>query len=70
MKDMKRALRRHHLLRLKKARRWYYGRDLWLSPEEIGKVVRSARLCSCWMCGNRRKYFGLSVQERRWVNVD
>lgn len=66
-KSFKRAIRRHHLNRLKNNRAWYYG---WLRLDPWGKVevdpkadarhrgmvAHTARLCSCWMCGNPRKH--------------
>lgn len=66
LKDLKRALRRHHVVRLKKARRWYHGTDQWQNPKWIGKAVHTPQLCSCWMCGNQRKIDGPTVQETRW----
>jgi hypothetical protein len=72
MKSGTRALRRHHLSRVKN--RW---RTALASHPVAGKgreADRAAGLraatgtpCSCWMCGNPRKYFGEeSLQERRW----
>ncbi|RIX45692.1 MAG: hypothetical protein D3M94_12810 [Rhodocyclales bacterium GT-UBC] len=66
VKDCKRALRRHHVARLKKSRRWYYGTDLWQSAKDIGRATHTPQQCSCWMCGNQRKHFGVSIQELRW----
>lgn len=72
MKDTRRALRRHHRRRLiARAVRIYRRLALhgW-SEEEI--VMRAVRLhnnlqgCSCWMCGHQRKWFGPTIQERRW----
>ncbi len=61
-----RAERRHHRERLKKARRVHWGRDLMAEPEVLSRVVDTPTDCSCWMCGNPRRYFGeLSMQERR-----
>ncbi|BBH11723.1 hypothetical protein [Chromobacterium haemolyticum] len=54
-KPMARALRRHHVERLVKKRRRHFGRQL--SPQESSKVVNTPTPCSCWMCGNPRKYF-------------
>ncbi|KVP39634.1 hypothetical protein [Burkholderia ubonensis] len=65
-KSMTRALRRHHTARLKYNRRFHYGRDLAEAPRQLGKAVTTAAGCSCWMCGNPRKYFlELTMQERR-----
>ena len=63
---MKRALRRHHVARLKRSRRFHWGRDLAQEPKPLAKAVDTPCLCSCWMCGNPRRYFReLTRQERR-----
>lgn len=63
---MKRALRRHHVARLKRSRRFHWGRDLAQEPKPLAKAVDTPCPCSCWMCGNPRRYFGeLTPQERR-----
>lgn len=31
----------------------------------LGILRKTRKRCSCWMCGNRRKYEGLSIQELR-----
>lgn len=65
-KPMTRALRRHHIERLKHNRRYYFGRDLAQNPVELGITVATAARCSCAMCGNPRKYFlERTMQERR-----
>jgi hypothetical protein len=65
-KDLKRALRRHHIARLKRARRFYFRDDLAKNPVALGKIVTTATPCSCALCGNPRKRFlELTVQERR-----
>lgn len=55
---MHRALRRHHYQRLKRKRRHYYGGYGRHSDDIQGKWADTATVCSCWMCGNPRKYFG------------
>lgn len=66
MKDMKRALRRHHVARLKAARRFRFGLDLRHNAKALGKVVHTPCPCSCWMCGNPRKHFmQVTLQEFR-----
>ena len=61
---MNRALRRHHYQRLKRKRRHYYGGYGRHRDDVQGKLARTAPSCSCWMCGNPRKYFGeLTRQE-------
>jgi hypothetical protein len=59
------AERRHHRERLKKARRFHWGRDLRGEDQQIGLAVDTPTPCSCPMCGNPRKFFGdKSIQER------
>lgn len=68
-KDYSRAVRRAHRERLKRARRWHWGRDQARPglEREWPKVVETPTACSCWMCGNPRKWFGhLSIPERRF----
>lgn len=57
MKDTKRMLRRHHVARLKKARRFHWGRDLINDPKRLAKTVNTPCSCSCHMCGNPRKWW-------------
>lgn len=69
MKDMKRVLRRHHAVRLKAARRFHWGRDIRHDAKLIGKVIDTPTPCSCWMCGNPRRYQNkLTCQERRAID--
>ena len=60
VKQSKRQYRRSHRDRLVKARRDYWGwQDLVKNkdPRRSGKIVATAAVCSCAMCGNPRKYF-------------
>lgn len=70
MHDAKRALRRHHLARLKKSRR----RDFSLTASEVnlaadkrflGIHVTTPAKCSCWMCGNPRRHFGQVTRQEQ-----
>ncbi len=64
MKLSKRAIRRHHYNRLKKNRRYYWGREL--KDDEVGFVVDTPHPCSRYCCGNPRKWFlEISTQEKR-----
>lgn len=68
-KNLKRAVRRHHVTRLKKARKHYWGyptrgftpRDVAprtpeeMSPKVLGKVVQYPQVCSCAGCCNSRR---------------
>lgn len=64
--SFKRAERRHEAARLKKNRRWYWGRDIGEDSRLRGKLLHTPALCSCPLCGNPRKYFGhRTIQELR-----
>jgi hypothetical protein len=56
------ALKRHHRQRLKNNRSFHFGR--YLKKIENSMVVNTPTPCSCWMCGNERRYFKkLTMQE-------
>jgi hypothetical protein len=57
--------RRHHTERLKKKRRFNWGRDLIKEPKSLAMAVNTPKPCSCLMCGNCRKHSGNTMQERR-----
>jgi hypothetical protein len=70
---MKRAIRRHHRQRLKRARQFYhlarYPQYRPADPKHIAVWVNTPCLCSCWGCGNQRHVWGkknLTMQERRF----
>jgi len=57
-----RALRRHHRERIKRKRLrqfhiMFEDRIANLYSKEIIKMLNTAVPCSCWMCGNPRKYW-------------
>ena len=61
-KDYSRALRRHHIARLKKTRSKYVVYNWWPLDEHIqarrlGQLTQYPTACSCHMCGNPRKWF-------------
>jgi predicted nucleotidyltransferase len=64
-----RAIRRHHLRRLKRNVREYYCS--WAERDEnkariVGVLANTRTLCSCWMCGNPRRYLSEhTLAERR-----
>jgi len=33
----------------------------------LGVLRKTRKRCSCWMCGNRRQYEGLTIQELRQI---
>ena len=66
-KSGKRALRRHHAERKYKGavrlyRNWQMadGNENWLR-----RNFNHLAACSCWMCGHRRQWEGLTMQEKR-----
>lgn len=72
MEKFNRAVRRHHVARIKHNRKHYWGypnrhrqrRDelpqspVEMEPRILGKVLRTPQLCSCWACGNQRHNTG------------
>ena len=68
-----RAIRRHHIARLKNNRKSYWGydrrRDGQMDAKQLGKVVQYPTPCSCTMCGNPRKKIRgkkcLTIQEQK-----
>jgi len=63
-KDLKRSVRRHHLDRLKAKRKsyWGFGRAGHRNRTEMdarrkGMVAQYPSVCSCYMCGNPRKWW-------------
>lgn len=76
-------IRRHHIVRLKHKRKrdtMYasrfdnIGQHNTLSAQKILAIhVATPTICSCWMCGNPRKYGSgwekLTIQERRHLQT-
>lgn len=64
----KRALRRHHTQRIK---RYYQCAHYWAADRAISDPVLAGRHfqtphpCSCFMCGHRRRWYGVSLAERK-----
>jgi len=73
-KDKTRAQTRFNLtkkkLKCKNYWRWFdKNEDPVEYKEKIARAARTPKVCSCWMCGNARKYFGYaSLQEQRFFN--
>lgn len=66
-KDMARSVRRHHNARLKIARINYWGFEGKLNARQLGIALASPACCSCYMCGNPRKWQReLTLQEQLW----
>ena len=66
----KSAKRRHHIERLKKNRKHYWGRDSRymppMTPKQLGMVVKYPKACGCFMCSrNKKKVFGKTTYEMR-----
>ncbi|WZX10896.1 hypothetical protein [Escherichia phage HK6] len=68
---MDRALRRHHRQRVKNNRKKYWAVfPHEESPKRLGIITTTPCICSCWMCGNPRKYYknskaGMKISEIR-----
>jgi len=60
----KRSLRRHHIERLKRRRKAYWGR-YEKSKRVLGIAANTACVCSCAICGNPRLREGDSISQRR-----
>lgn len=72
MHSNKRALRRFNREnKIKRARKMYSDRASFLEESEEEKQrwalrnYNNMQKCSCSMCGHRRQYNGLTMQERR-----
>jgi hypothetical protein len=66
----KRALRRYHAQRRKawvrRALRHYFMERHALPARRVGMDSKTPKICSCFMCGNPRRFCGeLTIQERR-----
>ena len=74
---MKRAIRRHHSDRMKAKARRIYRINNYLLDHLLDKTFEDAaakradylKSCSCWMCGNPRRYYKskekFTIQELR-----
>lgn len=41
----------------------------WHDPKAMARFKEQPKLCSCWMCANRRRYDGDTLAERRVEHV-
>ena len=64
MKSSKRALRRHQKARAKAKARRVYPHD------RQAKSADHLAVCSCWMCGNPRKWYGEPTMQERKASID
>lgn len=65
--SIKRSQRRHEVERLRKKRKNFYGNRT--EPIEnigryLGMTVNTAKPCSCFICGNPRKFYGNSAASK------
>lgn len=66
MERFNRAVRRHHVARLKAKRKNYWGYrylDDSMSAKRLGMIVQTPCNCSCDMCGNPRKFYGALTRQ-------
>lgn len=69
-KSMSRSVRLQHTARLKNARRHYHRMDQEATARQVGRAFQAPAKCSCWLCGNQRKFNGeLSIQEQRQLQT-
>lgn len=66
----KSAKRRHHIERLKKKRKKYWGRNFGfmdpLTPKQLNMVARTPKWCGCFMCSSKkRKKLGKTFYVKR-----
>jgi hypothetical protein len=75
MKSNKRALRRHHRERMIQRTLRSCRLALWADDPELlrARVLRwynNRKKCSCYLCGNPRKYWGcVTIQEQRQLQA-
>jgi len=67
-RQYKKSIRRHHRARIinKRLKRVREGRWFVKSPGYLGK---NNTVCSCAMCGNRRKYFGEVTRQEKIAEI-
>ncbi|PMS14143.1 hypothetical protein FNF07_06110 [Trinickia caryophylli] len=54
--------------RLKKKRRSWWAGQPPKTEVQLGRLIDTPTPCSCWMCGNPRRYLGeRTIGERRWA---
>lgn len=68
-----RALRRHHAARLKRRQckrnaGWLCGLSDEFKRKKTGILLHTPKVCSCFMCGNPRKYLGEPTLQEESAN--
>ena len=67
MKSTKRARRRHHgeRMRQRALRSVVLSSRGDMTREDVGRWYNNLQKCSCYMCGNPRRYFGGPTRQER-----
>lgn len=60
--ETKRERRRRDLLRMKAKAVRYHKSNGWGDPARVHKHAEYLAVCSCSMCGNPRRWFGLRTR--------
>ena len=58
----------------RQVKRWDYPPE-YCTATKIGKAGTTRKPCSCWMCGNKRRYYGnaglsKTMQEARLLPIE
>lgn len=69
-KNRRRAHRRHQQARMDRKRSRYQvvesAQKAGANPRQVARLLRTPKPCSCWMCGNPRRYSSaVPIQEQR-----
>lgn len=63
---------RSHKARLKERRKKYINVTTSKNIDvAVGVISNTPAICSCWMCGNPRKFFSeLTIQEKKFKDIE
>lgn len=64
------SFRRHQMARIKLRRKHYFRVHDSANERLVGVIGHTPQLCSCYGCGNPRKFGEQTIQERRANEVD
>lgn len=64
-----RSVRRHHRKRIIHRRYKRVHRGSW-HVKNLGYLSKNNTVCSCWMCGNPRKYFGDVTRQEKLAKAE